>query len=42
MIIDKIIKDFRDKNIVVDKKRKDILLQDNKEKYISRGRKKKK
>ena len=41
MIIDKIIKDF-DKNIVVDKKRKDILLQDNKEKYISRSRKKKK
>ncbi len=42
MIIDKLIKDFRDKNIVVNKKRKDILEQDCKEKYLSRSRKKKK
>lgn len=40
LIIDELIKDFRDKNIVVDKKRKDILEQDCKEKYVSRGRRK--
>lgn len=42
MIIDKLIKDFRDKNIVVNKKREDILEQDCKERYVSKKRKKKK
>lgn len=42
MIVDELIKDFRDKNIVVDKKREDIFKQDYKEKHISRSRKKKK
>lgn len=42
MIIDELIKEFRDKNIVVDKKRKDTLEQDYKEPYVSRPRKKKK
>ena len=40
MIIDELIKEFRDKNIVVDKKRKDIFEQDYKEKYTSRSGKK--
>ena len=40
MIIDELIKEFRDKNIVVDKKRKDILEQDYKEPYVSRQERK--
>lgn len=39
MIIDELIKDFRDKNIVVDKKREDIFKQDCWEKYIRRSKK---
>lgn len=42
MIIDELIKSFKDKNIIVDKKRKDILEQDCKEKYLSIKRKEKK
>ena len=42
MIIDKLIKDFKDKNITVNKKREDIFKQDCKEIYLSRNRKTKK
>lgn len=42
MIIDELIKNFKDKNITVDKKREDIFELDSKEKYNSRKRKKKK
>ena len=42
MIIDKLIKDFKDKNITVNKKREDVFQQDCKETYVSKKRKKKK
>lgn len=42
MIIDELIKNFKGKNITVNKKRKDILEQDCKERYVSKKRKKKK
>lgn len=42
MIIDELIKSFKDKNITVNKKREDIFKQDCKEIYLSRNRKTKK
>ena len=42
MIIDNLIKDFEDKNTIVNKKRKDIFKQDCKETYSSRSKNKKK
>ena len=42
MIIDELIKSFKDKNITVNKKRKDIFEQDCKGRYVSKKRKKKK
>lgn len=39
MIVDELIKNFKDKNITVNKKRKDIFKQDCKEIYISRNKK---
>ena len=42
MIIDKLIKGFKDKNITVNKKGEDVFQQDCKETYVSKKRKKKK
>lgn len=42
MIIYELIKDFKDKNITVNKKREDVFQHDYRETYVSRKRKKKK
>jgi len=42
MIVDELIKNFKDKNITVNKKREDVFVQDHKENYVSRKRKEKK
>ena len=42
MIIDELIKNFKDKNITVNKKREDVFQQECKETYVSKKRKKKK
>lgn len=42
MIIDELIKNFKDKNITVNKKREDVFVQEYKENYVSRKRKEKK
>lgn len=41
MIIDELIKSFKDKNITVNKKREDVFQQDCKETYVSKKEKEK-